>query len=69
MNQSAKHAHRRRLAGAIRTEESENLSTVDLEGEIAHRLEIAVRFRQAGKDYDWLVHEENTRVRIHPPPL
>src|SRR6476620_1495698 len=69
MNQSAKHTHRRRLAGAVRTEESENLSTVDLEGEIAHRLEIAVRFRQAAKDYDWLVHLRKTRRCAFIRPL
>ena len=48
-------AQRGGLAGAVRTDQSENLAAFDGEGEILHRDEGVVIFREAG-DLDAVVH-------------
>ena len=46
--QSLDALHRRRLAGAVRADEAEDLALEDLEGDILHRADRAVGFREAG---------------------
>ena len=63
----AEHPHGRRLAGAVRAQEPEDLAPLDLEREIAHGHEVAVGFGEAGNGNDGITHfKKNAAARILP---
>jgi hypothetical protein len=56
MRETAQHSHRRRFAGSIRTEKTEDGTSLDFEREVLHGMDVTVPLAQMIKPDDRFIH-------------